>query len=64
MSLLFGHISSLQGMILLIFLLTSGFSESKPTRTLIYDWGNGASAEAYNRIIDRYGKSLIEKYKK
>jgi len=30
----------------------------------IYDWGNGAAAEAYNRIIDRYGKSLIEKYKK
>jgi len=26
----------------------------------IYDWGNGAAAEAYNRIIDRYGKSLIE----
>jgi len=30
----------------------------------IYDWGNGAAAEAYSRIIDRYGKSLIEKYKK
>ncbi len=25
----------------------------------IYDWGNGAAAEAYNRILDHYGKSFI-----
>ena len=22
----------------------------------IYDWGNGAASEAYNRIIDKFGK--------
>ena len=22
----------------------------------IYDWGNGAAAEAYNRIFDKFGK--------
>lgn len=22
----------------------------------IYDWGNGAAAEAYNRILDKFGK--------
>ncbi|MGZ5191062.1 MAG: hypothetical protein ACXWCZ_08560 [Flavisolibacter sp.] len=27
----------------------------------IYDWGNGAAAEAYNRIRDHYGKEFIEK---
>lgn len=21
----------------------------------IYDWGNGAAAEAYNRILDKFG---------
>jgi hypothetical protein len=25
----------------------------------IYDWGNGAAAEAYNRILDHFGKDLI-----
>lgn len=25
----------------------------------IYDWGNGAAAEAYNRIVDHYGKKFI-----
>ncbi|WP_339653121.1 hypothetical protein [uncultured Salegentibacter sp.] len=25
----------------------------------IYDWGNGAASEAYNRIIDHYGKELL-----
>ncbi|MFT3750287.1 MAG: hypothetical protein QM768_18360 [Agriterribacter sp.] len=27
----------------------------------IYDWGNGAAAEAYNRMIDHYGKDFIER---
>lgn len=27
----------------------------------IYDWGNGAAAEAYNRMLDHYGKEFIEK---
>ncbi|HET9279822.1 MAG TPA: hypothetical protein VFN95_16615 [Flavitalea sp.] len=27
----------------------------------IYDWGNGAAAEAYNRIVDHYGKEFIER---
>lgn len=26
----------------------------------IYDWGNGAASEAYNRILDKYGKSFLE----
>lgn len=26
----------------------------------IYDWGNGAAAEAYNRIIDHYGRDFLE----
>lgn len=26
----------------------------------IYDWGNGAASEAYNRIFDHYGKRFIE----
>ena len=25
----------------------------------IYDWGNGAAAEAYNRLIDRYGEVFV-----
>lgn len=25
----------------------------------IYDWGNGAAAEAYNRMLDRYGKEFL-----
>lgn len=25
----------------------------------IYDWGNGAAAEAYNRIVDEYGTSVF-----
>lgn len=25
----------------------------------IYDWGNGAAAEAYNRMVDHYGKEFI-----
>ena len=25
----------------------------------IYDWGNGAASEAYNRLVDRYGKEEI-----
>lgn len=25
----------------------------------IYDWGNGTACEAYNRIIDRYGKEIL-----
>ena len=25
----------------------------------IYDWGNGAAAEAYNRVVDHYGKEFI-----
>ncbi|MEJ1240128.1 hypothetical protein WBG78_18450 [Chryseolinea sp. T2] len=26
----------------------------------IYDWGNGAAAEAYNRIVDHFGVSVLE----
>ena len=26
----------------------------------IYDWGNGAASEAYNRIVDHYGKNFVE----
>ncbi|MBX3257617.1 MAG: hypothetical protein KF862_26050 [Chitinophagaceae bacterium] len=26
----------------------------------IYDWGNGAAAEAYNRMVDHYGKGFVE----
>lgn len=26
----------------------------------IYDWGNGAASEAYNRIVDHFGKSIFE----
>lgn len=26
----------------------------------IYDWGNGAAAEAYNRILDHYGKAFLK----
>ena len=26
----------------------------------IYDWGNGAASEAYNRIVDHFGKSFIK----
>ncbi len=26
----------------------------------IYDWGNGAAAEAYNRILDKYGNRLFK----
>jgi hypothetical protein len=26
----------------------------------IYDWGNGAASEAYNRMIDHFGKKLFE----
>ncbi len=26
----------------------------------IYDWGNGAAAEAYNRMLDHYGKDFVE----
>lgn len=26
----------------------------------IYDWGNGAAAEAYNRIVDHWGNQLIQ----
>lgn len=26
----------------------------------IYDWGNGAAAEAYNRIVDHYGSKIFE----
>ncbi len=25
----------------------------------IYDWGNGAAAEAYNRILDHYGEAFV-----
>jgi len=25
----------------------------------IYDWGNGAASEAYNRIVDHYGKAFL-----
>jgi hypothetical protein len=25
----------------------------------IYDWGNGAAAEAYNRMLDHFGEDLI-----
>ena len=27
----------------------------------IYDWGNGAAAEAYLRILDHYGKKFFGK---
>lgn len=27
----------------------------------IYDWGNGAASEAYNRILDHYGEEFMEK---
>ncbi|MEE6188082.1 hypothetical protein [Niabella digestorum] len=26
----------------------------------IYDWGNGAAAEAYNRLVDKYGRRFVE----
>ena len=26
----------------------------------IYDWGNGAASEAYNRILDKFGKQIFE----
>lgn len=26
----------------------------------IYDWGNGAASEAYNRIVDKFGKETIK----
>ncbi|MBI9065260.1 MAG: glycoside hydrolase family 88 protein, partial [Marinilabiliaceae bacterium] len=26
----------------------------------IYDWGNGAASEAYNRLVDHYGEELFE----
>lgn len=26
----------------------------------IYDWGNGAASEAYNRIVDHYGKDFLK----
>ena len=26
----------------------------------IYDWGNGAAAEAYNRIVDKFGKEYVK----
>ena len=26
----------------------------------IYDWGNGAAAEAYNRILDKFGKIVYK----
>lgn len=26
----------------------------------IYDWGNGAASEAYNRILDKFGKEVFE----
>jgi hypothetical protein len=26
----------------------------------IYDWGNGAASEAYNRIVDKFGRELFE----
>ncbi len=26
----------------------------------IYDWGNGAASEAYNRILDHYGKEYLD----
>jgi len=26
----------------------------------IYDWGNGAAAEAYNRIVDHYGEAFLK----
>ncbi len=25
----------------------------------IYDWGNGAASETYNRLVDRYGKDFV-----
>ena len=28
----------------------------------IYDWGNGAASEAYNRILDNWGDQIIRKY--
>lgn len=27
-----------------------------PGEFTIYDWGNGAAAEAYNRLLDKFGK--------
>jgi hypothetical protein len=27
----------------------------------IYDWGNGAAAEAYNRLLDHYGQPFVER---
>jgi hypothetical protein len=29
----------------------------------IYDWGNGAAAEAYNRLLDMYGKAFLTRKK-
>jgi hypothetical protein len=30
----------------------------------IYDWGNGAAAEAYNRLVDHYGKNFTDQINK
>ena len=27
----------------------------------IYDWGNGAAAEAYNRMLDHFGPDLVQR---
>jgi hypothetical protein len=27
----------------------------------IYDWGNGAAAEAYNRMVDHFGPELVRR---
>ncbi len=29
----------------------------------IYDWGNGAAAEAYNRMLDHFGSDLVHRVK-
>ena len=29
----------------------------------IYDWGNGAAAEAYNRMLDHFGPELVHRRK-
>ena len=29
----------------------------------IYDWGNGAAAEAWNRLLDRFGKEFLSRMK-
>ena len=45
---------------------TLGILMSIPGQTMgmgvftIYDWGNGAAAEAYNRLLDHFGDAFMK----